>query len=68
MPTELRNIKGGGLHYVAYKSIHLVTLSRLKPSSSELGWNTTEHKRKDSSKIQEGHQHQITMTQLTTKE
>lgn len=41
MPTELRNIKGGGLHYVAYKASHLVISSRLRLSCSALVSSTT---------------------------
>ena len=41
MPTELRNIKGGGLHYVAYPTLHEVISSPLRPSSSAPVSSTT---------------------------
>jgi len=37
----LRNIKGGGLHYVAYKEFKVVISNQLKQSYSELVLSTT---------------------------
>lgn len=68
MPTELRNIKGGGIHYVAYNSLHLVISSLPKQNSSEQDWNITGPKKKDSSKTPEDLLHQIITIQSTTKE
>lgn len=41
MPTELRNIKGGGLHYVAYPTPHAVISSPPRPNSSAPVSSTT---------------------------
>jgi len=41
MPIELRNIKGGGLHYVAYKEFKIVISSQQRQSFSEQVWSTT---------------------------
>lgn len=35
MPIELRNIKGGGLHYVAYKEFKIAISSQPRLSFSE---------------------------------
>jgi hypothetical protein len=41
MPIELRNIKGGGLHYVAYKEFKTAISSQLRRSFSEQVLSTT---------------------------
>lgn len=41
MPIELRNIKGGGLHYVAYREFKIVISSQQRLSFSEQVLSTT---------------------------
>jgi hypothetical protein len=41
MPIELRNIKGGGLHYVAYKEFKTAISSQPRRSFSEQVLSTT---------------------------
>jgi len=68
MPVELKNIKGGGLHYVAYNTIYLVIFSPQKLNFSELVWNTTAPMKKDSSKELVSLLIMTSMTLSTTKE
>lgn len=68
MPVELRNIKGGGLHYVAYLNNNTAISSPPKLNSSALVSNTIAPTRKDSSRILAALPTMITTTPSTTKE
>ena len=65
MPVELRNIKGGGINYVAYHKHYSEITNPPRPNSSELVLSTTEPIRKDSSKIPEDLQ-SVTITTIST--
>ena len=68
MPVELRNIKGGGINYVAYHKHYSEITNPPRPNSSELVLSTTEPMKKDSLKIPEGLQSVTIMTTSTMKE
>lgn len=68
MPVELKNIKGGGLHYVAYLIDDSAISSPLKPNFSGLGSSITAPTRRDSSRVPVSHPTTISMTPSTTKE
>ena len=66
--NELRNVKGGGIHYVAYIIIHSVTTKLPKLNSSELVWDIADPTTIDSSKTLEDHQILTSTIISTTKE
>jgi hypothetical protein len=68
MPVELRNIKGGGLHYVAYPFLYIVISLQLKPNSSEPVSSTTVQTKKDLSRVQDSHPIMISMMLSIMKE
>lgn len=68
MPTELRNIKGGGLHYVAYPTLHAEISSLPRRSSSALVSSTTQPTTRGWSRDQGCPPTRATTTRSTTKE
>lgn len=68
MPVELKNIKGGGLHYVAYVFTYSGISSQLRPNSSEPVLNITVLTRKDLSREPVFHPIMTSMIPSITKE
>lgn len=68
MPVELRNIKGGGIHYVAYLVPNPAISSRPKPSSSAPVLSITAPTRRDWLRILAARPTTTTTTPSITKE
>ena len=68
MPVELRNIKGGGIHYVAYLITHTATMNHLKANYSEQVSGIAVVTMRDLSKIPGDLLTTIITTPLTMKE